>query len=79
MLNLFLYLWVYIYILERIQRKATKYIINDYRNDYNLRLLTLNMLPLMYWFELQDLLYFTDTKSGYNGILKHVFTKLTLK
>ena len=27
---------------------ATKYILNEYRNDYKLRLLTLNMLPLMF-------------------------------
>jgi len=34
--------------LERIQRRATKYILNDYSSNYRTRLLNLNMLPLMY-------------------------------
>ncbi len=43
--------------IERIQRRATKYILKDYINDYKTRLLSLNMLPLMYWLDLQDLLF----------------------
>ena len=34
--------------LERIQHRATKYILNNYTNDYKSRLINLNMLPLMY-------------------------------
>ena len=43
--------------IERVQRKATKYILNDYTSDYRTRLLSLNLLPLMYWFELQDIMF----------------------
>ena len=35
-------------ILERVQRRATKYILNDYTSDYKFRLLKLKLLPLMY-------------------------------
>ncbi len=42
--------------LERIQRKATKYILNDYSNNYKSRLLELRTLPLMYWLEIQDIM-----------------------
>ncbi len=42
--------------LERIQRKATKFILNDYSNDYKSRLLELSTLPLMYWLEIQDII-----------------------
>ena len=34
--------------LEQLQRRATKYILQDYSSDYNPRLVSLNMLPLMY-------------------------------
>ena len=43
--------------LERVQRRATKYILQDYTSDYKSRLLSLNILPLMYWLELQDLIF----------------------
>ena len=42
--------------LERIQRKATKYILNNYSNNYKSRLLELRTLPLMYWLEIQDIM-----------------------
>ena len=35
----------------------TKYILNDFTSCYKTRLLKLNLLPLMYMFELQDLLF----------------------
>ena len=47
-----------IILLERVQRRATKYILNDYTSSYRARLLKLEMLPLMYIFELNDLLFF---------------------
>ena len=47
-----------ILLLERVQRRATKYILNDYISSYRTRLLKLSMLPLMYIFELNDLLFF---------------------
>uniref|UniRef100_A0A1X7TDQ4 Reverse transcriptase domain-containing protein n=1 Tax=Amphimedon queenslandica TaxID=400682 RepID=A0A1X7TDQ4_AMPQE len=45
--------------IERIQRRATKYITNDYnKSTYKERLLSLNLLPLMYLYELNDVLFF---------------------
>ena len=41
--------------IEGVQRKASKYILNDYTSDYNTRFLSLHLLPLMYWYELQDM------------------------
>ena len=43
--------------LENIQRRSSKYIPNNYTMDYKQRLITLDILPLMYHYELQDLLY----------------------
>ena len=43
--------------LEKIQRRATSYILSDYASNYKSRLLNLNLLPLMYWLELQDLMF----------------------
>ena len=43
--------------LERVQRKATKFILSDYLSCYKSRLLALNLLPLMYWLELQDMMF----------------------
>ena len=43
--------------IERIQRRTTKYILKDYISDYKSRLLSLHMLPLMYWLDLQDLVF----------------------
>ncbi len=43
--------------IERVQRRATEYILIDYNSDYKSRLMNLNMLPLMYWLELQDLVF----------------------
>ena len=43
--------------IEKIQRRATKYILNDSSSDYKSRLLSLNMLPLMYWLDLKDLVF----------------------
>ena len=44
--------------LERIQRRATKYILHDFNSDYRERLLSLKLLPLMMQFELLDILFF---------------------
>ena len=46
-----------ILLLERVQRRATKYILSDYTSNYKARLLSLHILPLMYWLELLDILY----------------------
>ncbi len=44
--------------LERIQRRATKFILSDYSSTYKSRLTSLNLLPLMYQLELNDILFF---------------------
>ncbi len=44
-------------LLERVQRRATKYILNDFRSDYKSRLISLDLLPLMYTYELQDIMF----------------------
>ena len=61
--------------LERIQRRATKYILNDYTSSYKLRLEQLHLLPLMYHYELQDVPFLikslkspTDNFNIYNYI-----------
>lgn len=44
--------------LEKVQRRATRFIISDLCGDYKARLTTLNLLPLMYWLEIADVLFF---------------------
>ena len=46
-----------IVILKRIQKHATKYILNGRLSSYHSRLLALNLLPLMYYLELMDILF----------------------
>ena len=43
-----------ILLLERVQRRATKFILGDYSMDYKSRLTNLKLLPLMYTYELTD-------------------------
>ena len=50
-----------ILLLERKQRRATKIILNDYKSDYKSRLNSTRLLPLMYWFELQDIIFLVRT------------------
>ena len=47
--------------LERIQRRATKFILNNYSLPYKLRLEQLHLLPLMYIYELNDLMLFVKS------------------
>ena len=47
-----------IFILERVQRRATKFILNDYQLPYKERLKRLHLLLLMYTYELNDLIFF---------------------
>ena len=46
--------------LERVQRRATKYILEDYSSSYKDRLVSLSLLPLMYWLELNDVMYLVN-------------------
>lgn len=43
--------------LEKVQRRATQIILNDYISDYFTRLKSLNMLPLMYQLEINDIMF----------------------
>ena len=43
--------------IERVQQRATKYVLNDYISDYKTRLRELKLLPPMYFFELQDIMF----------------------
>ena len=43
--------------VERVQRRATKCLLNDYSSDYKTRLLRLKLLPIMTWFKFQDILF----------------------
>ena len=43
-------------LLERVQRRATKFILDDYSMNYKSRLANLKLLPLMYIYELTDIL-----------------------
>lgn len=44
--------------IEKLQKRATKYILSDYVSNYRERLLALHLLPLMMVFELNDLMFF---------------------
>ncbi len=44
--------------LENIQRRATKFILNDFFSDYKTRLISLHILPLIMQLELNDLHFF---------------------
>ena len=52
-------------LIEGVQRKATKFILPHYELPYRLRLIKLNLLPISYWLELKDLLFFLKCKQGY--------------
>ena len=47
--------------IEKVQRRATKYILNDYHSDYKSRLSTLRLLPLMYILEINDIMFFIQS------------------
>ena len=46
-----------IFIIELVQHPATKYILNDYTSCYKMWLIKLKLFPLMYLFELHDILF----------------------
>jgi hypothetical protein len=51
-------------LIEGIQRRATKFITQDYNSSYSSRLKNLNLLPISYWFEIKDLTFYYKFKSG---------------
>ena len=48
----------YIFLLERVQRIAKKFILNDYHSDYKTQLISLGLLPLSMVLELNDIIFF---------------------
>ena len=44
-------------LLEQLQRRATKFILNDYSSQHQDRLVKLNLLPVNYWHEYKNLIY----------------------
>ena len=51
------YLLKDITVLENVQRRGTKFILNDFTADYKTRLLSLNLLPLAMLYEFNDILF----------------------
>lgn len=57
--------------IERLQRRATKYILNmNYYNSipYRDRLIRLNLLPVSYWHELKDLVFYFKCRTNHYNI-----------
>ena len=52
-----IYLIKDIILLERVQHRATNFILNNFQSSYKSCLLTLNLLPLMYLFEIHDIIF----------------------
>ena len=56
--------------LEKIQRRATKFVLQSFSSDFKTRLIKLNILPLMYWLEDQDITFlvkcFKDPLENFN-------------
>ena len=60
--------------IESLQRRATKYILNDYTSDYKTRLSELKLLPLCYHKEICDLSFFYKSLNGFIDFdLKSIF------
>ena len=47
--------------LENVQRRSTKFILNDFTSSYKSRLTTLRLLPLMMLYELNGILFFVTS------------------
>ena len=47
----------HIKLFESIQRRATKFILQDFQSDYKTRLTNLHLFPLSLWFEYLDLTF----------------------
>ena len=62
---------------EGIQRRATKFILKDYECSYPDRLKKLNLIPLSYWHEIKDIIFFYECKSGMYELDTNQFITLT--
>ena len=57
--------------LERLQGRATKYIMFDFQLDYKSRLVALKLLPLMYRHEYIDVVFFFMHRDSHFDILNY--------
>ena len=57
-----------ILLIESIQRRATKFLCKYSNASYKERLVLLNLLPLNYWLEYLDLVFFFKCKTGLYAI-----------
>ena len=48
-------------LVENVQRRATKFIVNDFSMDYKSRLFQLKLLPLSMLYELNDICFFVKS------------------
>ena len=62
----------HIVVLEKVQKRGTKFILNDYSLGYKNRLVAIHLLPLMYQLELNDLMFFIKS-------LKHPSVHFNIK
>ena len=50
--------------LESVHRRATKVILQDYESSYSDRLKKLNLIPISYWLEIKDIVFYYKCKAG---------------
>ena len=62
----------HIVVIEKVQKCATKFILNDYSLGYKNRLVAIHLLPLMFQLELKDLMFFIKS-------LKHPSVHFNIK
>ena len=69
--------------IENVQRRATEYILQDYKSCYRSHLIKLHMLPLMMQFEIADIMFFVTrikSPSAHFNMLQHVnFSKVSTR
>ena len=62
--------------LERVQRRATKYILNDLTSDYKSRLIQTQLLPLTYILDLNDVMFFIKSlRNHHDGFIINNYIK----
>jgi hypothetical protein len=52
-------------MIENVQQRASKCITYAHTSDYKSRQQTLELLPIMYWYKLEDLLFFIKYLQGH--------------
>ena len=62
--------------LEQVQRRATKYILNDFTSDYKSRLIQTQLLPLTYILDLNDVMFFIKSlRNHHDGFIINNYIK----